>query len=1145
MGKGAAKDVFRRPVGMKTAVLALGLLFFCTPLLHAAWYNANYQYRKKITLQGSRITGTLTNFPVLIRLAGDSDLSAHARSDGADILFTAADGTTPLDFEIEQYDTEMGPLVLCAWVRAPNLTAGVSLDVYLYYGNPAQTVSSANPHGVWDGNFVGVWHLSDKSWETGLIQFDSTANGNNGSMGGGDSNYMPLWDWGHIAYSQAFYNTISSNYAYIDAGTGASLNLSGNQLTLEAWVYTSSDGTNQGVVSHGGYAYGYRLLVSDGGNVIFCINDQAGYAVWSSNTITWNAWHHVVGVYDGAKMTVYIDGVKDPTETVKTDNIIPNSNPTWIGHGDNALGQPWSFPWAGELDECRISQVGRSGAWIQTEYNNQSDPSGFVAAAGEEALPPVPIYRSIGPYQTAFLYSGMTPSLTISGTTAAFTLGSFPDNVGAGDVIEYAYTGSIINRLAFIHGRIDSRHFTVYAADGNAPTPTMGAVSKYAVHRAYTSLADASNRQENTGVYASLRDFDAGTGGVDLVGQNRQLYLACYADAEDNTPAVFNTSWVTDSNHFIKVYAPSSTSEVGVSQRHLGTWTTSGYRMLIMALQDVLMLYSGSIYIDGLQIYHASPVDWSGIYVDIPSGTTDIRISNCIIRGTTKGGTWNGGINCVANPGVLRIWNNVIYDWPGNNTFHGINIQSGGGSGYVFNNTLDNCYTGLYTTATTIKAMNNITQDCVDGFSGSFTGDSDYNLSDLVADAPGTHSRNSTTVSFANKGGGDFHLSAGDLGARDHGVSLAGDPNLAFTDDIDGETRGGTWDMGADEYLATATLTPTPTATGTASPTRTPTPTSTRTPTPTPSATPTATRTATPTATRTGTPTATPTVTPTITRTATPSASRTATPTITLTATASATATISASVTPTGTPTRTFTITLTGTPTATFTATPTVTRTATPTATPSATPTITRTATSSATCTASPTATPTSTATRTATQTFTATPTVTATHTFTATPTVTPTATPTKTASPTPSVTPTPTISATYTVTPTITPTATATPSVTKTPTVNPYTSPTPTLTPLPLSGVEILAYPQPAAGDTVHFYYRLEAALNVRIEIYNVVGEKVITLADESASAGYRSKAWDIRGTAPGVYLYRLRMQGAGTETLTAWKKLVIVKKK
>ena len=56
------------------------------------------------------------------------------------------------------------------------------------------------------------------------------------------------------------------------------------------------------------------------------------------------------------------------------------------------------------------------------------------------------------------------------------------------------------------------------------------------------------------------------------------------------------------------------------------------------------------------------------------------------------------------------------------------------------------------------------------------------------------------TFSFVDLAGGDFHLTSGDSGARDQGVDLSADPDLSFSDDIDGDTRGGTWDIGADEF---------------------------------------------------------------------------------------------------------------------------------------------------------------------------------------------------------------------------------------------------------------------------------------------------------------------------------------------------------
>jgi hypothetical protein len=94
------------------------------------------------------------------------------------------------------------------------------------------------------------------------------------------------------------------------------------------------------------------------------------------------------------------------------------------------------------------------------------------------------------------------------------------------------------------------------------------------------------------------------------------------------------------------------------------------------------------------------------------------------------------------------------------------------------------------------------------------------------------------------------------------------------------------------------------------------------------------------------------------------------------------------------------------------------------------------------------------------------------------------------------------------------------------------------------MAGMEILVYPQPASGDTVYFYYRLDTAAAIRIEIFNVVGEKVKELADDSAGSGIRHTPWDLRGVAPGVYLYRLHTRSGDQEAVSAWKKLVIVKK-
>ena len=41
-------------------------------------------------------------------------------------------------------------------------------------------------------------------------------------------------------------------------------------------------------------------------------------------------------------------------------------------------------PFNGRIDECRISHFQRSDSWIETTWNNLSDPDGFAAAGAEE-----------------------------------------------------------------------------------------------------------------------------------------------------------------------------------------------------------------------------------------------------------------------------------------------------------------------------------------------------------------------------------------------------------------------------------------------------------------------------------------------------------------------------------------------------------------------------------------------------------------------------------------------------------------------------------------------------------------------------------------------------------------------------------------
>jgi len=67
---------------------------------------------------------------------------------------------------------------------------------------------------------------------------------------------------------------------------------------------------------------------------------------------------------------------------------------------------------------------------------------------------------------------------------------------------------------------------------------------------------------------------------------------------------------------------------------------------------------------------------------------------------------------------------------------------------------------------------------------------------------------------------------------------------------------------------------------------------------------------------------------------------------------------------------------------------------------------------------------------------------------------------------------------------------------------------------------------------------YALPKDSRVRLEIYNILGQKVTTLVDQTQRAGYKSARWDAESLSSGIYFYRLQ---AGDFVQT--RKMVLLK--
>lgn len=86
--------------------------------------------------------------------------------------------------------------------------------------------------------------------------------------------------------------------------------------------------------------------------------------------------------------------------------------------------------------------------------------------------------------------------------------------------------------------------------------------------------------------------------------------------------------------------------------------------------------------------------------------------------------------------------------------------------------------------------------------------------------------------------------------------------------------------------------------------------------------------------------------------------------------------------------------------------------------------------------------------------------------------------------------------------------------------------------------------FPNPFNPSTV-IRYQLPVESLVRLEIFNILGSRVMTLIDGVQGAGYRQVEWNASDVASGVYFYRLAavsISGPG-KTFTSVKKMLLVR--
>ncbi|GAB4152645.1 MAG: hypothetical protein Tsb0016_25080 [Sphingomonadales bacterium] len=350
-------------------------------------FPAGWQRQAAITIDATRVAGSLGNFPVLLTEANlplemfDADGPHPARGDGGDIRFSAdAAGATPLPAEIVRFTIDPDPANGSAviWVKVPSLSASADTTIYIWYG----AASAAQPgvtdplgrNAVWSDDLAVAHFATPPSGNAGdLINATGGANGN--SIGGVTA-VADGWRFNGVDATALFNAALPALNAPFTVFADWAWNAlpSSSLFGQEVWIFDAA-ATPIEFLSFG------RLISGNRSWKLLTFGETPGDTGLPVTT----ARTRIAVVWDGIRFAIYLDGALRQTVTPsgngwQTAQRVSFASPEFVDSGDVLH---WS---AGDIFEFKTTQNARSAEWIATEYNNQFSPQTF-ALAGPASSP--------------------------------------------------------------------------------------------------------------------------------------------------------------------------------------------------------------------------------------------------------------------------------------------------------------------------------------------------------------------------------------------------------------------------------------------------------------------------------------------------------------------------------------------------------------------------------------------------------------------------------------------------------------------------------------------------------------------------------------------------------------------------------------
>ena len=257
---------------------------------------------------------------------------------------------------------EWTPGYLQAGIYTVTFTADSGVPVL----TDSKTITVTVKNVIKDG-LIAHWKFDETS---GATAYDSSTTDNHGAV------YSATRTAGLQGQSLSFDGT-----GEVIIPNDTSLNP--NQIAIEAWVYPTSSSDWSYVISKGHYLpgtnsperqFGIRLDAPSGAApagrswVGWASNGTVCVSVRSVFPVNFNQWYYIVLTYDTKELSLFINGIKEATDSFSLRGIIPpRQEDLRIGSSDE--GPLYNF--RGKIDEVKIRNLIPGNAEIRANYKKQ------------------------------------------------------------------------------------------------------------------------------------------------------------------------------------------------------------------------------------------------------------------------------------------------------------------------------------------------------------------------------------------------------------------------------------------------------------------------------------------------------------------------------------------------------------------------------------------------------------------------------------------------------------------------------------------------------------------------------------------------------------------------------------------------------